>query len=149
MGHAISSFTRIILVESHAGTCNRETGPVRWIVRVNRHLSSNSSSMIDYCIIPGVDGIGVFIGLDYHETETLVKYEIPYSVDAVYSIAESCYATTKRLNIPVANHDVPRWEKWMHTFVTVESTDGSAGLAVINEENTGLTPATENSEFPS
>jgi alpha-mannosidase len=123
--------------DSHAATVElRENGPVQWTIRVVKPVGDNSRSVIDYTLVPGMDGIGVSIGLDFHETETLVKYEIAHVIDGEHSIAETCYATSKRRNKPVANHDVPRWEKWMHTFVTVEN--ANVGLAVVNEGKYGF-----------
>lgn len=115
-----------------------ETGPVRHVTRVTRPFGTGSRSIIDYSAVQGIEGIGVSIGIDFHETETLVKYEIPLGLHATYSIAETCYATSKRRNKPEANRDVPRWEKLMHTFVAMESDDGTGGLAVINEGKYGF-----------
>ncbi|MBN2149865.1 MAG: hypothetical protein JW839_00335, partial [Candidatus Lokiarchaeota archaeon] len=115
-----------------------ESGPIRHVVRVTRPFGGGSRAVIDYSVVQGVEGIGVSIALDYHETETVVKYEIPLDLHATHSVAETCYATSKRRNKPEANRDAPRWEKWMHTFVTIESDDGAAGLAVINEGKYGF-----------
>nr|MDO8112258.1 glycoside hydrolase family 38 C-terminal domain-containing protein [Candidatus Sigynarchaeota archaeon] len=115
-----------------------ESGPVRWTTRSTQFFGSGSRAIIDYHVITGIEGVGVSIALDFHEIETLLKYEIPNSLHATYSVAETCYATSKRLNKPSANRDVPRWEKWMHTFVAIESDDASAGFAVINEGKYGF-----------
>ncbi|MEX2684799.1 MAG: glycoside hydrolase family 38 C-terminal domain-containing protein [Candidatus Sigynarchaeota archaeon] len=115
-----------------------ESGPVRHVVRSIRPFGNGSRAVIDYSVIQGVEGIGISIALDFHETETLIKYEIPIGLHATYSVAETCYATSKRRNKPEANRDVPRWEKWMHSFVLIESDDGASGLAVINEGKYGF-----------
>jgi alpha-mannosidase len=115
-----------------------ESGPVRHVVRVTQPFGTGSRSIVDYSVVQGVEGVGVSIAIDYHETETLLKYEIPIALHASHSIAETCYATSKRRNKPEANRDVPRWEKWMHTFVAIEGDDGVAGLAVLNEGKYGF-----------
>jgi alpha-mannosidase len=117
-----------------------ETGPIQYTIRVTSKLGKNSLSIVDYSVIKNIPGYLVEIGIDFHETETLVKYEFPLSIDGKYSVAETPYSTARRLNHPTANHDIPRWEKWMHTFVTIESDDESnkIGLAVINEGKYGF-----------
>ncbi len=115
-----------------------ESGPVRHVVRMTQSFGTSSRAIVDYSTVQGVEGVGISIALDYHETETLVKYELPLALHASHSVAETCYATSKRRNKPEANRDVPRWEKWMHTFVAIESDDGMSGLAVINEGKYGF-----------
>ncbi|MHA1681090.1 MAG: glycoside hydrolase family 38 C-terminal domain-containing protein [Promethearchaeota archaeon] len=117
-----------------------EEGPVRWTLRVEQEFCTGSTAIIDYSLVRGLEGVLVSLFLDFHETETLVKYKIPAVIGATHSIAETCYATSRRRNRPVANHDIPRWEKWMHTFVTLENDAGSGrgGLAVINDGKYGF-----------
>lgn len=115
-----------------------ESGPVRWTARARFSLGKGSTATVDTSVVPGLDGAGTFIGLDFHEHETLVKYTLPLADPGTWSYAESCYAVSKRRNKPVANHDVPRWEKWMHTFVAMERDDRSGGLAVLNDGKYGF-----------
>jgi alpha-mannosidase len=114
-----------------------ETGPIRWTIRATHGSPNGSTLHIDYAVIPGVEGVGLTVHLDWHETDTLLKYELPLAIDATHSVAETPYATSRRRNDPVANRDVPRWEKWMHTFVTMED-EFENGLAVINQGKYGF-----------
>ncbi|MBD3186268.1 hypothetical protein GF325_05525 [Candidatus Bathyarchaeota archaeon] len=115
-----------------------EKGPVRWTVRALHEFGSGSTACMDYSI--HVDGtfVDVTIALDFHEREALLKYNIPHAIKSRESIAETCYATSSRKNEPTANHDVPRWEKWMHSFVTQENDDGTRGFAIINDGKYGF-----------
>ncbi|MBD3354111.1 MAG: hypothetical protein GF364_21695, partial [Candidatus Lokiarchaeota archaeon] len=113
-------------------------GPVKWTVRVKTNLRKHSKLIVDYSLISGVPGLSVEIGLEFHEIEELVKLTLPVNIDTEYSIAETPYATSTRKNIPTANHDKPRWEKWMHTFVVLEDKKKKHGLAVINEGKYGF-----------
>ncbi len=115
-----------------------ENGPVKWTVRVVHDFGSSSKAMLDYSFIKNVPGFHLTIGMDFHETETLVKYRIPIPAGTTWSVAETPYATARRRNEPVANHDIPRWEKWMHTFVTLERDDESRGIAVVNAGKYGF-----------
>lgn len=117
-----------------------EQGPVKWTVRIKTNLRKNSSLFIDYTMTKNLPGLDVEMGIDFHETETLVKYMLPVNIATDYSVAETPYATSKRLNEPMANHDKPRWEKWMHTFVLFEDEKDkqSPGVAVLNEGKYGF-----------
>ena len=116
----------------------KEQGPIRWRIRISRKFGMKSDSWIDFSLTRDVPGIFVEIGLDFHETETLVKYEIPLSFKSEYTIAEGPYCTDKRKNDPTSNHDIPRWEKWMHTFIVSEDSQKNMGVAVLNEGKYGF-----------
>ncbi len=116
----------------------KEEGPIKWTVRISRKFGEKSDSWIEYSIIRDIPGIYIEIGLDFRETETLVKFEVPLSLNTEYTIAEGPYCTDKRKNTPTANHDIPRWEKWMHTFVASEDQEKQIGVAIINEGKYGF-----------
>ncbi|MHA1699520.1 MAG: glycoside hydrolase family 38 C-terminal domain-containing protein, partial [Promethearchaeota archaeon] len=116
-----------------------ESGPVRWCLELRYHFGFNDFlAKLRYYLSPSIPGINVEIALDYHETETLVKYEIPMIENSQYSWAETPYAISRRRNKPLANHDKPRWEKWCHCFVAMENADQNIGIAVINEGRFGF-----------
>nr|MDO8116002.1 glycoside hydrolase family 38 C-terminal domain-containing protein [Candidatus Sigynarchaeota archaeon] len=115
-----------------------ENGPVRWTVRAVHEFGSSSKAILDHSFTRNLPGFQLTIGIDFHETETLLKYRIPIPGGTGWSVAETPYATARRRNEPIANHDIPRWEKWMHTFVTMERDDASRGLAIINEGKYGF-----------
>jgi alpha-mannosidase len=115
-----------------------EQGPIQWTVRVSRPFGENSQVFIDYSLIADKKGFGINIGIDFHDIEKVIKYQFPFSLNAEYTIAETNYATSTRKNNPTANHDVPRWEKWMHTFVALENEEKSNGIAIINESKYGF-----------
>ncbi|MHA1792603.1 MAG: glycoside hydrolase family 38 C-terminal domain-containing protein [Promethearchaeota archaeon] len=116
-----------------------EHGPVRWTVMVEYLFGNKKKSrlIIHYSITRGIPGVGMEVMIDFHETETLMKYELPLSINCTHSFAESPYATSRRKNNPTASHDIPRWEKWMHTFVVFEDVEKNIGLALINEGKYG------------
>jgi len=116
----------------------KEQGPIRWTIRISKDFGKNSKSWIDYSFVRDMEGLFVEIGFDFHETETLVKYEIPLSVKSDYTLAEGPYCVDKRRNVPKANHDVARWEKWMHTFLAMEDSVTKYGVAIINEGKYGF-----------
>jgi len=116
----------------------QEQGPVRHVVRVTQTFGNASKALIDYTMYANIPGFGIEIALDFHETETLLKFELPFSINSQDTIAETPYSTCRRKNNPIANHDVARWEKWMHTFVTIEDELKKMGCAVINEGKYGF-----------
>ncbi len=115
-----------------------ENGPIEWRIRVSGKYGENSELYTDYYIRKGKEGFGVDIGFDFHERETFIKYILSHNLNSEYSIAETPYATSKRKNQPNANHDKPRWEKWMHTFVTLEDEGNETGMAVLNDGKYGF-----------
>ena len=88
-------------------------------------------------VIAGAPGIYLDFMVDWHTCECTVKVDISTSTNARESIADVPYGTNKRLTNPTANHDVPRWENYHHTWVDLPSSDNEWGLAVINNGQYG------------
>lgn len=123
-----------------------EHGPLRWTVEIEREIfnadseskSNDVSKLLQrVSIISGAPGIYMDFLVDWHTCECTVKVDINTSTGAKETIAEVPYGTNARLTNPTANHDVPRWENFHHTWVDMPSSDKTWGLAVINKGQYG------------
>ncbi|MHA1999737.1 MAG: alpha-mannosidase [Promethearchaeota archaeon] len=123
-----------------------EQGPLKWTVELEweffnedseAKMNGRSKIICRISLVAGAPGIFVDFLMDWHSCEVIMKLDINTSTGASTVVAEVPYGTNARSTRPVANHDVPRWENYNHTWLDMPSADGTWGLAVINKGKYG------------
>src|SRR5271157_52809 len=123
-----------------------ENGPLRWTAEIERDFfndgtesNENETSRVlqRVSIIKSAPGIYIDFLVDWHCCEAIAKLDVHLASLADQVISEVPYGTIKRATNPVANHDVPRWENYNHTWLDAPSKDGEWGVAFINKGRYG------------
>jgi alpha-mannosidase len=118
-----------------------ENGPVRWTIETKTLMNfeeHGTATFIQHVsIYAGIEGIECETLVDWHMSEASVKCFYNIAGDPQESISEVAYGTIHRLLYPTANHDKPRWENNMQTFLTLPAKDNSFCFNIINEGKYG------------
>jgi alpha-mannosidase len=119
-----------------------EQGPVRWTLAFDTAVTSedNGKAIFSQKISMYGDAEGI-------DCETIVDWNMQWTSTKTYfniagkpleSIAEVAYGTIRRGLYPTANHDKPRWENNMQTFVTIPAQDGKFCFNILNTGKYGF-----------
>jgi alpha-mannosidase len=119
-------------------------GPVIWTLAITVDVTegnktSGSARFIRYIsLYSTAEGIDLDTDVDWAMKGVLFKLFFTIAGNPKESIAETPYGTIHRLLRPTANHDKPRWENNMQTFLSIPSMDNSFCFNIINEGKYGF-----------
>jgi alpha-mannosidase len=119
-----------------------ERGPVRWTLawKVSMEGEDHGTATFTHTlsIYANAEGIDINTTVDWHMHEISVKTYFDIAGNPEESIAEVANGTIRRLLRPTANHDKPRWENNMQTFLTLPARDESFCFNILNEGKYGF-----------
>jgi alpha-mannosidase len=119
-----------------------DTGPVRWTFEnaISFKTEENGWANITQrlSVYADCEGIDLETLIDWKMNEVSVKNFFVIAGDPQISISEVAYGTIKRSLYPKANHDKPRWENNMQSFLTIPAKDNSFCFNIINEGKYGF-----------
>jgi alpha-mannosidase len=84
------------------------------------------------------EGVDLDTLVDWNLKWCTVKCFFEVAGDPQESIAEVAYGTIHRSLYPTANHDKPRWENHMQTFLTIPAQDNSFCFNILNTGKYGF-----------
>ena len=119
-----------------------EKGPVRWTIQIiNEWQAEDDPGITTFwqriSMNPFTEAIDLEILADWQTKDTTVKCFFIVAGYPQESIAEIPFGVIHRSLYPKADHDKPRWENHMHTFLTIPAQDGSFCFNIINEGKYG------------
>jgi alpha-mannosidase len=118
-----------------------EKGPVRWTIEKKFEIEAEDRGKAAFTqlisMYKDAEGIDLEIQSDNKIQDTTFKCDFYIAGDPQISIAETPYGTIKRKLYPTANHDKPRWENNMQTFLTIPAKDNSFCFNILNEGKYG------------
>lgn len=115
-----------------------ESGPVRAIVRVQRHWGS-STFVQDITLYAGIDRIDVVNDIDWHETHKLLKAAFPLAASSDHATYEIPYGTIER---PTTRNNVVEKAKFeVPALRWADLGDGRHGFSLLNDSKYGYDAA--------
>lgn len=119
-----------------------EKGPIRWTVESLTTITSEEVGTATF-----TQRISLYNTAEGIDLDTIVNWRIQWTTTKCFfeiagnpqeSIAEVPYGTIHRSLHPTANHDKPRWENHMQTFLSIPAQDGSFCFHILNRGKYGF-----------
>lgn len=114
-----------------------EQGPLRAILRGSAPIGAGSTLTVDFILEAGSRWLRVEAAVDWHETDTLLKYTVPTGYRGRFARFGNPFGSIQRPQLPGIQQDEAMWEVPGNRWAAVTHDDNS-GLALVTEAKYGF-----------